>query len=338
MILVEGYTDVLALHQAGLSNAVGIMGTSFTEEQLRELSRVVTVLELCLDADQAGQAAMVRAAKMASERKPPLELRVVALPQGADPADLVEREGADALRGRVEQSQPFVVFHVERILDRGDLRSAEGRDAAFAELQPVLAEVPPSALRDELMRKVSGRLELPEARLATLVAAGADGTAAPGGLRPAATRTVGGNGRNGVGLSQELKTERAFLALCIALPDAGDEALGEIVVDELLTSDAFRRAARHLAGRCRTPLADLPPEDDELARTLADLVERAGRGEDITIDRLHHARLLLELARLDRAIVRARAQGGESVSDLARERQETLDAYHHVVARLERAV
>src|SRR5947199_7930393 len=82
MILVEGYTDVLALHQAGLRNAVGIMGTALTEEQASELERVAGVLELCLDADRAGQDAMLRAARIAAGRK--LELRVVALPEGTD--------------------------------------------------------------------------------------------------------------------------------------------------------------------------------------------------------------------------------------------------------------
>ena len=65
MILVEGYTDVLALHQAGLRNAVGIMGTALTEEQVAELERIAHVLELCLDADRAGQDAMLRAARLA---------------------------------------------------------------------------------------------------------------------------------------------------------------------------------------------------------------------------------------------------------------------------------
>src|SRR5947209_9252758 len=136
MILVEGYTDVLALHQAGIRNAVGIMGTSLTEEQIGELERVVKVLELCLDADRAGQDAMLRAARLAAGRD--LELRVVPLPEGADPADLIERDGADALRSRVEASTPFVVFNVERILDSADTRSAEGRDRALNELRPIL--------------------------------------------------------------------------------------------------------------------------------------------------------------------------------------------------------
>ncbi len=334
MILVEGYTDVLALHQAGMRNAVGIMGTALTEEQVRELARIVTVLELCLDADRAGQEAMLRAARLASDRRPPLELRVVPLPEGTDPAELVERDGADALRDRVERSEPFVVFHVDRILERDELGTAEARDRVFEELRPVLAGLPASALRDELMRKVAGRLELPESRLATLLA-GAEQRSGNGHSEQAARSRSGAGVR---GLDQGLRAERAFLALCIAVPGAGEDALGEIDVDALLTSEVYRRAARHLRARTRSPLTDLPPEDEELANVIADLVARAGAGGDANVERLDHARLLLELARVDRAIARARAQGGEGISELARERQQALEAIHGVVTRLEKAV
>src|SRR3989440_1314076 len=142
MVLVEGYTDVLALHQAGLQNCVGIMGTSLTEEQVAELERVVGasgVLELCLDADRAGQEAMLRAARLAAGRD--LELRVVPLPEGLDPAELIERQGAESLRELVDRSVPFVAFEVDRILARADTGSAEGRDRAVAELRPVLADL-----------------------------------------------------------------------------------------------------------------------------------------------------------------------------------------------------
>src|SRR5947209_6974881 len=118
MILVEGYTDVSALPQAGVRNAVGIMGTSLTREQVAELVRLVSTVELCLDADRAGQDAMMRAAELAADSK--LELRVVPLPAGADPGDLIAREGAEALRERVHGSVPFVVFEVERILSVAD--------------------------------------------------------------------------------------------------------------------------------------------------------------------------------------------------------------------------
>jgi DNA primase len=341
MILVEGYTDVLALHQAGLRNAVGIMGTALTEEQVRELERTVRVLELCLDADRAGQEAMLRASRLATGSK--LELRVVPLPEGMDPAELIEREGADALRARVEGSQPFVVFHVERILSGADLRSAEGRGRAFEELRPVLAELPIGVLRDELVRRVAGRLQLSEGLVASLMAGDSGGGVAPGGNGgPAGAAGFGLGAAGGAGarvtlpaLDQGLRAERAFLALCIAMPDAGAAALSSIDPDQLLTSETFRRAARHLAGRTKTPLADLPNDDEELPRVVADLVARAGRGGDVSAERLEHARLVLELGRIDRAIRRARGERGMDIGGLARERERVLEAIRGVGSKLD---
>jgi DNA primase len=326
VLLVEGYTDVLALHQAGLHNAVGIMGTALTEEQLGELERIAHVLELCLDADGAGQDAMLRAARLASGRN--LELRVVVLPEGADPAELVQRDGVEAVRERVAGSVPFVVFQVQRILGRADTASAEGRDRAFAELQPVLAQVPQSSLRDELVQRVAGRLELPERRLESLLAGGA----AAGVPAPAA-----GNGDAPTALDQGIRTERTFLVLCLAVPDAGTAALAAIDPDEHLTSAALRQAARHLAAHdLESPLAGLS-DDDELKPVIEDLDERAQRYPEPNRDRLEHARLVLDLARLDRAIRRARGgDGGGDTSALAREREEARKAVREVVGRLEK--
>jgi DNA primase len=331
MILVEGYTDVLALHQAGLRNAVGIMGTALTAEQVAALERVARVLELCLDADRAGQDAMLRAAQLVADRK--LELRVVALPEGTDPAELIERRGADELRARVEASVPFVVFHVERILERAETRSAEGRERAAAEIAPVLAELPPSVLREDLLRRVAGRLELSEGRLASLASAGAGRrpAVAPVEGRPAPAPAIRV-------IDQSVRAERTFLALCIALPEHGTAALARIDPDQLLTSELLRRAARHLAPRTASPLADLPGDDEELARTIADLVDRAGRAGSVRPERLEHALLVLERSRLERAIRRARATGETGIADLALEREQVLDAIHRVVAQLERAV
>jgi DNA primase len=364
MILVEGYTDVLALHQAGLRNAVGIMGTAFTEEQVTQLERVVEVLELCLDADRAGQDAMLRAARIARGRK--LELRVVALPEGTDPAELIEREGALALRGRVEASLPFVAFHVERILARADTRSAEGRDRAVSELAPVLAELPASVLREELVRRVAGRLELSEARLAALLArsgrapGGSEGVVRGQTAGPATagqdTRPANGHGngsdarptpdRRGeraggaalAPLDTAERAERAFLVMCIAVPGAGDAELARGDLGELLRSDLYRRAAGHLTGRCGAPLAELPRDDDELSRTIAELVHRAARAGAVSPERLEHARLVLERMRLDRAIRRARAERQPGTAALARERERVLEDIHRVVSRLEKAL
>jgi DNA primase len=350
VILVEGYTDVLALHQAGLSNAVGIMGTALTEEQIRQLERVATVLVLCLDSDRAGQDAMLRAAQVTDNRN--LELRVVPLPEGTDPAELIERAGVDALRERVEASVPFVKFHVERILERNDTSSAEGRDRAFRELQPALRDLPQNAFGQDLLRRVAGRLELSEARLATLIessgrhdvapSGGAGSGSAGTGGRTNGGGAAGGSGSGGVGggepLDQGLRAERTFLALCVARPQAGARVLFEIDLDRLITSEVMRRAARHLAGRTQSPLADLPDDDDQLARVVADLVARAGRAGAVSDDQLEHARLVLEQARIDRAIRRAKSEGGTGVAELAREREAVMAARRTVYARLEKAV
>jgi DNA primase len=327
VILVEGYTDVLALHQAGLHNAVGIMGTALTDEQISELERVAKVLVLCLDADAAGQDAMLKAAKLTDDRN--LELRVVPLPNGADPAELIERAGADALRERVDASVPFVAFHVERILERNDLGSAEGRERAFKQLEPALRGLRRGLFGDDLLRRVAARLELTEAQLRSLIAGAARHNGAPTASPEPKTAPV---------LDHSERSERGFLALCIALPEAGARALFAIDVDRLITSELLRRAARHIAGRTRSPLADLPPGDEPLARTVAALVEEAGRAGRVSEDELEHARLVLERTRLDRAIRRARAEGATEIPELARERETVREQIRQVVAKLERAV
>ncbi|HEV3129356.1 MAG TPA: DNA primase [Solirubrobacteraceae bacterium] len=327
-VLAEGYTDVLAMHQAGLHNCMGIMGTSLTEEQVGELERVVGasgVLELCLDSDRAGQEAMLRAARLAAGRE--LELRVVPLPEGQDPAELIEQAGADALRERVGRSTHFVEFAVDRVLERSDTSSAEGRDRALAALAPVL-EVPltSGALREELPRRISNRLGLSEGRLKALLDAAPQprrsGTASP----------------QSPPLDPAVRAERAFLVLCIALPSAGRRALQAVDPEQHLTSHRLRRAARHLSGQTEMPLTGLDPEDEELARVMADLVQRAGRAGEVTPEQLEQQRLYLERARLERAIRRAQEEGGLRVSDLAREREHVQGEIRALDARIERAV
>ena len=339
MVLVEGYTDVIALHQAGIRNAVGIMGTSLTREQVDELVTIVQVLELCLDADAAGQDAMVRAAGLCADSK--LELRVVPLPPGSDPGDVIADEGVHALRDRVATSVPYVVFEVDRILSSAELDSAEGKDRAIAELRPALARLGPSVLRDELTRRVAGALALTEARLTQLLEAGSgradvrsrDRTPAhplapdPGPPRVAAAVTPS--------FEHALRAERSFLAMCIAAPQAGELALAEIDLEQLLTSELLRRVALHLRGRLTAPLSGLPRDDDELARVVADLVARADRGGQVTSDELEHSRLLLELALLDRRIARAQAQRTAGITDLARERQGVREQIGAVLSRIE---
>lgn len=335
MVLCEGYTDVLALHQAGVRNAVGIMGTSLTDEQVAELAKLVGVLELCLDADAAGQRAMERAAKVCADSG--LELRVVALPAGSDPGELIAREGAQALRELIAASAPYVVFQVGRVLDAADLSSAEGKDRAITALRPVMAGLPASVLRDELVRKAAARLELAQVRLVTLLEQPQSGLlqvlvpTTNSGREPAANRAR---------LSRP-DPERSFLAMCVTSPDLGAAALARIDPGELLLDGAMRRAARFLAAHLPGALPDPPGDDPELIFVLDDLRARAERGRAegrrVSADELEHARLVLERDRLRREIGYLRGQGGASgqLIELSTRLQEVLVAVSAVVTRLE---
>jgi DNA primase len=160
VVLCEGYTDVIAMHQAGVENCVGSMGTALTAEQVGVLARLAPRLILALDADGAGQAAMLKSAALVAAKR--VELRVVPLPAGSDPADVLKREGAAALPALVERAVAFVRFRVERILAGGERGTPEGRDRILEQLRPVFAELGPGAMREELEREVSAQLGVSE--------------------------------------------------------------------------------------------------------------------------------------------------------------------------------
>lgn len=355
VIVCEGYTDTIALHQAGMRHAVGLMGTALTAEQVGELARMAHTVLLALDADSAGQEAMLRASSLAAKRK--LELRVVPLPAGKDPAELIQKEGPRAMAAAVARSIPFIRFRVERVLAGGDDASPEGRDRMIERLRPVFAALPPSAMRLELTRIVSERLALPDSLVERLLAGG--GTTPAGGAPGRAGATTGTSGgapgrtpadapgwpdglaersATHASLAGREEAERAFLALCIAAGDQGEEVLAGLDLREYFSSELVRRAAAHLRdGGVRNPLADLAGEHTaeqtasaagnegqgegegqqaQLRRLLAELVVEAGR-EQARPGMLEVQRLQLELANVDRQIQRARAGESGEVSELA---------------------
>jgi DNA primase len=319
VIVCEGYTDTIALHQAGMRNAVGLMGTALTAEQVGELARMAQTVLLALDADTAGQEAMLRASALAAKRG--LELRVVPLPAGADPAELIQRQGAEAMAAAVEASIPFVRFRVQQVLDSGDAGTAEGRDRMIAALRPVFATLPPSAMRMELERLVASALALPESLTQELLAEQPSRT---GGVREARQPANGAGGRDPAGrLSRREDTERVFLALCIATPGEGERELADLDLEEHFSSELLRRAGAHLRSvGLTTPMADGGADldaDPALKALLAELVVEAA-GQEARPALLRVQRLQLELGRLDRQIRQARGREGADVTGLATRR------------------
>lgn len=314
VVVAEGYTDVIAMHQVGVRNSVCIMGTSLTEEQVAELARLAPVVQLALDSDSAGQEAMLRAAKVAAGRK--LELRVVPLPKGEDPAELVQREGGEALQRRIAESVPFVRFRVLRALEAGDLSDAEGKDRVLAGLRPVFATLAPSVMREELLRIVADRMDLSTDLLNSLLGQSAPAAAAPQAepSRAAAQRVPA------AALGRREKQERTFLELCIALPALGGPALAQLDLDADLATPALRRAAAHLREHLAAPAEGLDG-DEELAALVRALTVRAAGMERASPAQFRVERLQLALHRIEREMHAARAQG-EPVGALAGRRGE----------------
>jgi DNA primase len=287
---------------------------------------------------------MLKAFRLASKRK--LELRVVMLPPGSDPAELIQRDGAAAVQALVKDSISFVSFRAERVLASGDPSNTEEQDRMIDELRPVFAELPPSALRMELTRTVDSRMALPEGLAEKLLAASPQTTAQRAGEpRRGAQR---GDGDERVArrqprvseMTRREETERAFLALCIASPEEGALALAGLDIDEHFSSGLLRRAARHLcAGDLRTPMSDVagaetPLEDDQqLKGLLAELVVEAG-SEKPDAAMLEVQRLQLELARVDRQIQRARGRDGGDISALAQHKAEVKRDFDRAYGRV----
>ena len=308
VVLAEGYTDVLALRQAGVENAVGLMGTALTEEQVGVLARTAPTLLLALDADKAGQAAMLKAADVAARQK--LELRVVPLPEGLDPADVLAHRGPEPLREAVERSVPFVVFRVERELAAADLGSAEGRDRALERLKPIIRPMAPSVLREELVQRIAGTLAIGPELTAVLIGERAQASRA----RPAP-----GRGSEPPPLPSRLEGERDFLVHCLRAPGEAAAQLSGQDLDALFTLDVHARAARLLVAHPADPLGAADRSDEELLELLADLRRREGSAPPGSLE---YARISLELAALGRAEAAARAANSFEITELSRRRNE----------------
>jgi DNA primase len=244
LVLVEGYTDVIALHAAGIGEAVATCGTSLTEDHMKEIStrfgdvRVI----LCLDADAAGQAAMSRerteelaGAYSAGEQVRgsgwlPVgqgwlpEVHVANLPEGKDPADFARAEGEQGISAVLDSAVPLAEFLLRRALEGADLRSPEGRTRAVRRGVDVLRQVGDSLLRHEYALWLADRAGVDTYEVTRAVDAGE---------RPARRRaTAGPVAQAPVVLSGHQRIEREALRALLGFPTlVGDDQLALVEND-----------------------------------------------------------------------------------------------------------
>jgi len=161
LIVVEGYLDCIALHQAGFENAVAALGTAFTEDQAKELRKYAEHIYLCFDADAAGTSAANKAIDIAVKciEHAGSSVRIVALPAGEDPDSFVRERGADAFREALDAAKPSIEFKLDREIDR--LQSGFDSPNVIAKHgEALIREMTPMAEWDKWRVYVAGRLKV----------------------------------------------------------------------------------------------------------------------------------------------------------------------------------
>ena len=269
-VLCEGYTDVIAFHRAGVEAAVATCGTAVTEEHVRRLKNFgATRLVLGYDADAAGQGTAERFHGW--EEAHGLDIRVAALPPGADPAD-VGREDPAALRRAVDEAIPFLAFRLRRVWGRADLATREGRARAAEEAMQMVAQHPNPVVYDQYLFEVAGRTHIDPERLRQSEAerSKARTTAAhapdvpDGPARPPARRTV-----------HLPLAEKAALWFAVNRPEAVVAHLEEELFDHEVAVSAFR--ALSTAATFNEAVASA---DEDVASLLSRLANEPDRGDD----------------------------------------------------------
>jgi len=233
-ILVEGYTDVISLHQHGIGGAAGVCGTALTAEQAGLLARFARTVYVNFDADAAGRSAALRGLELLLETG--LDVRAVLLPQGEDPASFLDREGAEAYRERLDAATDLLAFFLDGAATRGDLRSPRGKVAVIEEVLPLVARVPDRILRSEFASRLAERLQIDDGvvleRVRRALAAGRDRLEEPGpGREPAREMGLTWAER---GLLQGLLDGKAREQLDSLAPEDVEGLEGEAIFLEIL--------------------------------------------------------------------------------------------------------
>ncbi len=189
-VVVEGYTDVMACHLAGVPTAVATCGTSFGAEHIAVLRRLLMDTDefageiiFTFDGDEAGQRAALRA--FADDQRFVAQTYIAVSPDNMDPCELRLAKGDVAVRDLVARREPLIAFALRSILRRYDLDTAEGRVAALRATAPLVAQIKDRALRPEYARKLAGDLGM---EIETVTQAVAQATQAPQRGRSTSTR------------------------------------------------------------------------------------------------------------------------------------------------------
>jgi DNA primase len=284
--VVEGYTDVIAAHQAGLSNVVGTLGTALGDDHVRALRRLADRVVLIFDGDVAGQKAADRALELFLGHD--VDVRVLSLPENLDPCDFLVTQGGDAFRALVERAVDPLAFAIARAEARFDLDSLEGSRRAAEWVLAILGRLP-LAHHAGLDVKVAKALDTLAQRLRVPVATLDRRLRALRRSATAAGRRAAAVASSGVGATPPAEEVPAPPIRPRDL-DPTDRELLQIVLNE-----------SSVVGRLISRVAVASIRDAPLRTILQAAYDLYGEGEEPTFERI--------ASRLDDPAVRALAAG-----------------------------
>ena len=260
-VIVEGYTDVIVLHQAGVKNAVATLGTALTVQHIRTISRhAKNRIVYLFDGDEAGQRAADRAARFIDESMLPesgrkqVDLFAVTLPDGLDPADFVQQRGAEELNQLIQAAVPLLKYAIDRKLSGRNVLDFAEKGRALTETLELLAPIKNSIMAQEYAGYIADMLRLDVQMVVEKLAA----TQAPRAYEgPRDVQPVGDQAQlsdkapaqERISLTpkerERLRIERDFLGLCAREPQVGLMYAG-ILAQTAWHREAHRRVSEAL--------------------------------------------------------------------------------------------
>lgn len=320
-ILVEGYFDAVVLHRHGFENTVAPLGTSLTEEQAKLLRRYTDKTIICMDADEAGQRAAVRAAGLLLEQG--FTVNIVPLPAGEDPDSYVRKRGKDEFRELLTGSQPAYGYVLNETLSRFDLSRPYGKREALVELLPLLARVRDPIERSHAISETAENVGVEDHVVATELSNYERGRTAERKSVPTSTKGA---------LSWLSTAERKLILISMRDPTGSKQVVDEFEIAKELSSFTRKILERIFSsfedGQDMTfnALSDIAENEDE-KRALAALAVEFNREFP---ESAHECILSIALAALQRQV----SELNERISQLEEGDVEAFGMLHEEKRRL----
>ncbi|HEY6485465.1 MAG TPA: DNA primase [Candidatus Cybelea sp.] len=337
LIVVEGYLDCIALHQAGFENSVAALGTSFTAEQAAELRKFAEYVYLCFDGDAAGSGAATKAVDMASKaiENTGSSVRIALLPPGEDPDSFVRARGAPEFRRLLDAAKPAIAFKIDGEIEQ--LRAGFDSPARVApKAEALIRRLVPREEWDRWRVYVAGRLQVSvdDLRNSRFLSDSANFAPRPRNTLP--------ESRHASAAVEPLSFEREVVSILLEEPALAKE-YGERIAAPRFRNAVYRRIYERIVGsagslRATADVFGLFAEDQAILDVLAELGQRdrssAVRYGD-TQERRAHLERVVERLRLDNEreryrelsdIIDSRWVNGEAVSEELRSEYEALVA------------